>query len=234
MRGVAALLGVVLGLALYVSTVPDRVGHCADPVPQAALQWLPTLQADAAELFPGFAAPEMFAGQVEQETCRSLTHKMCWNPRAELKTSREYGFGLGQITRTAQFDNFEAIKKMDAKLKTWAWVDRFDGRRQLRALVVYDAHIFRSVRRMARDDLQGAAFMFCAYNGGLGGLQRDRAICAKTASCDPQVWFGNVEHHSFRAKKAQAEYSKSFFQINREYVHNVVNVRSEKYRRLMQ
>lgn len=222
-------------LVLLVLCVPWPASRAeAGPeVPQAALQYLPILVRVQQELMPDFPYPEFFAGQVEQETCISLKHSKCWNPKAELKTDREYGFGLGQITITKDFNNFEAIKKLDSRLKAWEWRDRYNGEYQIIGLIAYDNHIYVSVAKMADSDLDAAAFMFCAYNGGLGGLIKDRNICSSTPGCDRTKWFGHVAKQSFRAKKPAKGYGKSFFEINREYVHNIMNVRGPRYREVM-
>ena len=202
-------------------------------IPAAALLYLSLLTSLQQELLPDIDTPHYFAGQVEQETCISLKHSKCWNPKAELKTDREYGFGLGQITITKDFNNFENIKKLDPMLKSWEWRDRYNASLQLRALLVYDRHILRQVTPMASSDEDAIAFMFCAYNGGIGGLIKDRRICDGIADCDPTQWFGHVEKQSFRAKKAVKGYGKSFFEINREYVYNIIKVRGPRYKEAM-
>ena len=201
-------------------------------IPALAAVYAPMLLAAIAALWPTMPEPSMLAGQIEQETCYSLTHPKCWNPKTELKTSREYGFGLGQLTITPQFNNFVEAKKWDQSLAGWQWEDRFNPDMQLKALVAYDRNLFLQIRfgLTAKDKL---AFMFSAYNGGLGGLLKDRRMCAAVQGCNPDVWFGNVELHSFRSTTAVAGYGKSFFAINREYVVNVMNVRREKYRAIM-
>jgi hypothetical protein len=70
---------------------------------------------------------------------------------------------------------------------------------------------------------------FSAFIGGLGGVLWDRRLCSSVPGCDPNQWFGHVEHHSTKAKAAVAGYGKSFFEINREYVRNVMIVRRPKY-----
>jgi membrane-bound lytic murein transglycosylase MltF len=68
-----------------------------------------------------------------------------------------------------------------------------------------------------------------AYNGGLGGLAQDRRLCRATPGCDQSKWTGHVEKTSYKAKIAVKGYGKSFFEINREYVRNVMNIRKAKY-----
>lgn len=202
-------------------------------LPELANVYFPMLLAVQASLWPGMVDPALLAAQVEQETCASLKSPKCWNPRAELKTSREYGFGLGQLTVTPKFNNFEESRRWDDSLKGWSWADRYDPQMQLRALVAYDRNLYAQVR-FGRSEIDRLSFMFSAYNGGLGGLLKDRRICAATPNCDPNRWKGHVELYSFRAKTAVAGYGKSFFEINREYVHNVMVVRAPKYRKAMQ
>ena len=168
------------------------------------------------------------AAQVEQETCASLKSAKCWNPRAELKTSREYGFGLGQLTVTSRFDNFKEARKLDVSLRDWAWADRYDPGRQLRTMVLMDKAGFSRLSFIP-DQHERLAMSFAGYNGGVGGVLSDRRVCAATKGCDPNRWFGHVEHTSLKAKTAAQGYGQSFFQINRGYVQNIMVVRRQKY-----
>jgi hypothetical protein len=197
-------------------------------LPKLAALYAPVLMAQIAALWPAMPAPSLMGAQVEQETCVTLTSTRCWNPRTELKTSREYGFGLGQLTITPSFNNFTAARTWDASLKNWQWPDRFDPKMQLKALVAYDRNLFHSITfgTTSDDKLQ---FMFAAYNGGLGGLINDRHVCMATKGCDPSKWFGNVENTSLKAKVAVKGYGQSFFQINRGYVHSIWFDRRPRY-----
>jgi hypothetical protein len=199
-------------------------------LPKLAALYIPVLLAQVGSLWPSMPAPSMLAAQVEQETCVSLESPKCWNPHAELKTAREYGFGLGQLTVTKQFNNFQAAKTWDKSLAGWQWGDRFNPKMQLGALVAYDRNLYNSIHFGATPD-DRMAFAFSAYNGGLGGVLKDRALCGHTRGCNPDIWFGNVEKTSFRAKVAVSGYGQSFFQINRGYVSSVVpeHSRREKY-----
>ena len=200
----------------------------ANPLPAQASQHLPTLRAEITAHWPT-APGAVLAGQVEQETCLSLTHRFCWNPRAELKTSREYGFGLGQLTITQRFDNFAGARQLDPSLRSWTFAERYDPARQLRALVLMDRAAWRALASVPHPD-ERLAMTLAAYNGGLGGLQSDRRLCAMRAGCDPTRWWGHVEQHSLKARRAGGEYAQSFFAINRGYVRQILTQRAPRYR----
>jgi len=199
-----------------------------DGLPPNALIYMPVLVEEVRQHWPDFYPVHYLAGQVEQETCPSLKSKICWSPKAELKTSREYGFGLGQLTVTSRFNNFEAARKLHPSLADWKWEERFDARKQLRTMVLMNRNLYRSIKN-THSEYCRIAMMFSAYNGGLGGLRQDRKLCAAQDDCDPGKWFGHVEKYSFRAKTKVQGYGKSFFEINREYVRNILCLRSEKY-----
>ena len=76
--------------------------------------------------------------------------------------------------------------------------------------------------------------MLAAYNGGLAGVLQDRRLCANSAGCRPGAWFGHVERHSTKTRKPNPGYRKSAFEINREYVRNILHQRRDKYRPLWQ
>lgn len=73
-------------------------------MPDLAYTYAPMLVMVQALLWPAAPQPEVMAAQIERETCITLTHRTCWSPRAELKTSRENGVGFGQVTRAYRAD----------------------------------------------------------------------------------------------------------------------------------
>lgn len=221
---------VFLGLALLTGLLfLAFAGRAtAAELPPGAVRYLPLLSIEQQAHWPDAPMPSALAAQVEQETCPSLRSSKCWNPRAELKTSREYGFGLGQLTVTAKFDNFSEARKLDVSLRRWAWQDRYDPSRQLRTMVLMDRSGFARLSFVS-NERERLAMAFSAYNGGLGGVLADRRLCAQIRGCDPGRWFGHVEAHSLKAKRAAQGYGKSFFEINREYVRNVLVVRRGRY-----
>jgi hypothetical protein len=197
-------------------------------IPTLALLYLPVLKYEQVTYWPEAPKVEWLAGQVEKETCITLKHGKCWNPRAELKTDREYGFGLGQLTVTPKFNNFEESKKWDKGLADWKWEDRYNPNYQLRALVVYMRNLNRSVKSVP-DTTEKYAMTLSAYNGGMGGLLKDRLLCGNTSECDSTKWFNQVENTSFKSKLAVKGYGQSFFAINRGYVRSIMLERYKKY-----
>lgn len=170
------------------------------------------------------AIPALF----EQETCYNPTHYKCWNIKAELKTDREYGFGLGQLTVTSKFNAWDESKALDQRLKEWKWEDRYNAEYQMIAGVAMFKRNY-NIFKTAETELDRMAFATASYNGGIGGIQADQRVCKNTKGCNPNVWFGNVEKTSLKAKTALKGYGKSFFETNREHTYNIFKVRRFKY-----
>ncbi len=203
-------------------------------VPAAALALLPILSQELDTHWPTMPLRSSMAAQIEKESCITLKHSKCWNTRAELKTDREYGFGLGQITITKKFNVFEELKASNKALSDWKWENRFDARYQLRAVVIKDLQCFTSVKKAATP-LDQLKMAYSCYNGGGGGLMKDRVLCSKTQGCDPSKWDGNVELTSFKSKVAVKGYGQSFYEINRGYVRQLTDLlpRRQKYVKYM-
>lgn len=206
----------------------------AGQVPKKAELYLPILVQQQEAIWPDAPMPSYLAAQVEQESCISLSHSRCWDPRAELKTSRENGVGLGQFTRaynadgSIRFDKISELAAAHDSLKGWSWATRYDPKYQLTALIEMNKAIFRR-QAGAASDRDRIGFTLSAYNGGEGGVLQDRRLCANTPGCDKSKWAGHVERTSLKSKTPSPGYGKSFFQINREYVHNILDVRRQKY-----
>lgn len=221
-------------------TPPTRPAEwAATKIPPNAKDLLPVLDSLLAEMWPELEDRAVIAAQIEQETCVDSIpverQKKCWSPKAELKTEREYGFGLGGITilydeaGQERSNGFEDVKKLDAILADWQWEDRFDGKMQLRAVIALNRKLWRRLSFEVADDREKTAFLLAAYNGGLGALLKDRALCEKTLGCEAKRWFGHVEKNSEKPKTPAPGYTKSFFEMNRDYVTQILDVRKSKY-----
>ena len=204
-------------------------------LPERTKTYIPMLEREVKKWWPEMKEPSVFCGLIEQETCYSLTHKYCWSPTATLKTSREEGRGLGQITRAWDAKGnlrFDALKEVRDKhreaLDGWSWKNVGDALFQIRGLIFEfkDAYALFSYAKTETDRL---AFADSAYNGGAGGVAQDRALCKKVKGCDPNVWMGNVADHSRKAKTKAKGYGQSFYEINRNHVKQVVYGRKQGY-----
>lgn len=212
------LIGFVMSINVLANEVPKNFIHHKD-----------TLVKVIQTSWNDISIPSVIPGLIEQETCYSLTHPKCWSRFAKLETSREYGFGLGQLTVTSRFNAFEEVKAIDNRLKDWKWDDRFNAEYQMIAVAAMLKRNYR-VFRSAEKEFDQYAFALASYNGGIGGIQSDQRICRNTKGCNPNLWFGHVEHTSLKKKTTVVGYGQSFFAINRKYPVNVLNVRRFKYK----
>jgi len=228
-----AFLGICIVTAALLFVTVSR----ADELPARALSYLPVLDEEISVRWSSMPVRSVLGALVEQETCPSLKHSKCWNPRTELKTHREYGVGLGQLTvayradGTERFNAWREVRGADPGLAGWQWEDRYDARMQLRAVVVMNRGCFSRVRQLIRDDINALAMCDAAYNGGLGGLLQERRMCAARDGCDPAIWFGHVEHTSAKSRQKWKGYGMSAFEINRGHVLAVMVGRRAKYAR---
>jgi membrane-bound lytic murein transglycosylase MltF len=153
-----------------------------------------------------------------------------------LKSKVEYGFGLGQLTiaydksGNVRFNAFTDVQTLHKQLVGWKYEDRYDPVRQSIALVSMDKRNFYMMKG-AQTLIDQVSFMLSGYNGGPGSVLKDRRLCAATKGCNSNVWDKNVELTSYKSKVAGA-YSKSNYQINREYVRDI-RQKSVKYQPFM-
>lgn len=217
-------------------------------MPPLAQKYVPNVLNQIDEFWSILRPRSSIGAQIEKESCVSLSSKRCWSPDSELRVKatstadvaalakpgptagqayiasqglREYGFGLGQTTITSKMNVFEELKRQDIVLRGWRWEDRFNVDYQIRAILVLNKRNYDSIR-FADDEFERMAFTFSAYNGGLGGVLKDRKLCEAQPTCDAGKWFGNVSKYSFKSKVAIKGYGKSFFDINRGYVDEVL------------
>lgn len=209
---------------------------------QRAQALAPTVVKEIEQHWPDIPRRSYIGALVEQETCRSLSHSMCWSSTARLKTSREEGAGLGQFTRAwtktgaLRFDSLEEVRRMApdalAELNWQTVYERSDL--GVRAAIVKLRDCDRRLLQLSPDlaAMERLAFCDAVYNGGWGHLQQDRKLCALKTGCDPDRWFGNVEMHSVKSRERWQGYGQSAYDINREHVRNTVPLQSRRMKYL--
>jgi hypothetical protein len=205
-------------------------------VPAGALKYGSILKAEQMRLWPDHANPAMLGALVEQESCITLHSARCWNPTSRNSAPKEEGAGMGQITRTwrvdgsLRFDSLADAKRLDPALSEWSWSNVYARPDlQLRAIVAMNRDCDRRMKSMVGAAQSRLELCDAAYNGGFGGMQQDRRACGQRLSCDPQLWFGNVEWTCTKSRVAAAGYRRGPCDINREHVTMVAKIRTKKY-----
>lgn len=206
-------------------------------LPPNAKVYAPVLKAEQIRYWPDHQAPELLAGLAEQESCVSLKNPKCWSPLAKLKTDREEGAGVLQITRayradgSLRFDSLADMRKTYPDLRDWTWENVYSRPElQFKALVLLTKENFNRFRDVP--GLPRYALADAGYNGGPTNVSFERRACKATPGCDPSIWFGHVELHCLKSKAALYG-NRSACDINRTHVQNVMLVRSAKYRQAM-
>lgn len=204
-------------------------------IPAAAEQYRVTFRGEQRAHWPDHPRPELLPALVEHESCLNLRHARCWNPSSRLKSAREEGAGFGQITRawrpdgSLRFDALAEMRERHPALREWSWANVYQRPDlQLRAVVLKVRGDYQALRVVA-DPAERLAMADAAYNGGLGGVTKERRACGLRAGCDPQRWWGHVEQTCLKSR--QPLYGgRSACDINRHHVSDVLVVRSPKYR----
>lgn len=203
-------------------------------IPKQASEHIPTLVKEQKTFWPTHPKPQYLASLIEHESCISLTHSRCWNPKSRLKSAREEGGGLGQITRayrqdgTIRFDALQEIRNKHIELKELSWYNVYTRPDlQIRAVVFKMQDNYKYYYRFT-DKENALAFADAAYNGGIGGLDNERRACYISNGCDPTKWFDNVENFCLKSKAALYG-QRSACDINRHHVEDVLVTRAPKY-----
>ncbi len=173
---------------------------------------------------------------IEHESCVNLTHSKCWNPKSRLRTPREEGAGLGQLTRAFKADGsirFDALAELRSKhpkaLAELSWSNIYSRPDlQIRALLLMSKTNYLYYLKYSESIDDALAFADAAYNGGIGGLDNERRACKLSSNCNHKKWFGNVEKFCLKSKVALYG-NRSACDINRHHVHDVLKVRLNKY-----
>ena len=229
----------LIALSIVFSALLGMFGRAAHAqVPPQAMQYLPILAAEIDNHWPDIPMREYPAGLIEHESgCPSMPRK-CWSPTSQLKTQREEGAGLGQITRTwrpdgsQRFDSLADMRNQHPALRELNWQTIYKRPDlQLRALILMSRTNWHGLRGVT-DPMQRLAMTDLAYNAGPGRATQDRRACQLTPGCNPQIWWGHVER-TCTASRAPIYGKRSACDISRHHVADVMRVRAPKYRGLL-
>jgi len=226
---------VFLGVCIVIAALLGLFGRSAQAaVPAQAHQYLPTLGAEVSRIWPGAPSREYFGGLIEHESA-CPRKSSCWKPTARLKTQREEGAGFGQLTRAwsktgaLRFDKLGEMREAHPALRELSWATIYQRPDlQMRTMII----MVKSGYQRFSTTAEPLPFADAGYNGGDGGVQKERRACGLKVGCDPQRWFGHVEHVCLKSR-APLYGTRSACDINRHHVRDVVFVRAPQYRGLV-
>lgn len=186
--------------------------------------FLPVLSQVIDQYWPTAPGRPIMAGKIEQESS--------WKERATLKTSRELGRGLGQLTiayradGSERFNTYRNAVKMKA-LKDWDWqADPYNVRYQLTYSVLTDRSNFVMVRPYSVNDYQAWKCALVCYNAG-SGRWLSRRHNAKTMGLPADRWDNGLDQ-AHGPGEASLLYGRPLWQAVNEYP-TVIFKRSLKY-----
>jgi hypothetical protein len=205
-------------------------------IPKQAFQHFETIKEESAKYFPELEYVYFLPALMEHESCISLTHSRCFNSKSALRSKRETGLGLGQITiaynedGSVRFDSLTDLRNRHMnELRELSWsnvVERPDL--QIRGVILMNRDNYKQLYAI-KDTRQRTIFMSPAYNGGLRGLQNERRACGLAKGCDPNIWFDNVERYCLKSTKPLYA-GRSACDINRGHAYDIVFNRMPKYK----
>ena len=206
-------------LIVLVLFLTGQPAFAQTPVLTKAAVYLPVLQTKINNYWPELTMPHIIAGQIEQESQ--------WNPKATLKTSRELGRGLAQMTVTPKFNIYKEAVSMKA-LKGWDWQkDPYNPSNQLTFAVLTNRSNFKQVTKWFVNDTERFAGALIAYNAGMGTVLQRRALAIRQGKNNGK-WFGGLENIRLPYEK-RLLYGRDLGLTRNEYPV-VIFKRAEKYR----
>lgn len=221
----------LMSLLLTASVWPQ------DYIPPRAYEHRDTIKAELDRLFPTISRYNYIPALIEHESCVTLRSNKCWSSTSELRSARERGIGLGQLTKAFNKDGslrFDSLTEMRnryrSELKELDWdtvYQRPDV--QIRVIVLMTRDNYSKLYDV-KEPLERLTLTNVAYNGGLGGLQRERRQCSLVKGCDANKWFGHVERHCLKSKKVLYG-NRSACDINRTHSAKVMLYNLPKYER---
>ena len=216
----------------------------AATIPAQAYQHLPQLGKIQRAHFPAYPRPEVLAGQIEHESGCPGLKKMCWNVSARLKSAREDGVGLPQITRAfrvnpdgtrgaLRFDALAEMKALHPELSGANWENigaRADY--QLLIVVLKNRDNWARFRTLAASPDDRMQFALKAYNRGQGGVLAEIKACSQRPGCNPSRFAGHAGD-TCTASRKPIYGKRSACDISLHYVPDIVQHRAPKYKGLV-
>lgn len=220
----------LVALAIALNGLLGLFGRALAQVPPPAEALLPVLRAELRQHWPDHPMPAYFGGLIDHESACPRP-RSCWQPTARLKSAREEGAGLGQLTRawrpdgSLRFDALADMRQAHPALRELDWASIYQRPDlQLRAVVLKSRGDWLAMPAVpARLE-----FTDLAYNAGRGRVAQDRRACGLKPGCDPAQWWGHVEH-TCTASRAPLYGTRSACDISRHHVADVLEVRAPRY-----
>ena len=221
--------------ALMVSCTPVFAQNAKTYLHPRAIELLPMVVRETDTYFPDIPHRHYSMGLIEHESCISLKHSRCWLPTSRLKTAREEGLGLGQLTRTwhpdgrVRFDTLADMRRLyPQSLSELSW-DTLRNRPdlQVRTMILMTRQSYKTLSGV-KDPTERLKMADSAYNGGITNVIRSRAVCGLAKGCDPQRWYSNVERYNQKSTKILYD-TRSPRDINNHHVRDVFETRMPKF-----
>jgi len=234
LKGLLIALGILVTTNSFSQTTRTQLNPRTF-IPPQAFEFKPIINNELTRLFPTIPTYNYIPALIEHESCITLTHRRCWNSTSELRSNREQGLGLGQTTRTFRPDGsirFDTLTEMRNRhlneLREASW-DTFKNRPdlQIRMIILHIRGDYNQLHNVS-NPVYRLHMTNAAYNGGLGGLQRERRACGLAKGCDPGIWFNHVERYCLKSQKALYG-TRSACDINRTHSQSVFKLRLPKY-----
>jgi hypothetical protein len=199
-------------------------------LPGEAAVLLPVLKSEINTYWADLPVREFPAGLIDQESG--------WKPKATLRTSREWGCGLGQFTVAydadgkVRFDALAETRRLDPSLKNWDWTDCSNAQFQMRGTLLKLKGGYRDCAVQMINAKNAIACDASKYNGGAGGVSKRIRLCRMDKNCDPRYWYGNLEKQCGQSTVKVAGYGESFCDINSKYPARI-EARMPKFKGLL-
>lgn len=225
----------LVALVSLCASLPVAAQDVKSYIPKNAYTFLPLVKQESIRLMPEMPTPQYFASLIEHESCVSLKSKKCWSPTSELRTRRERGAGLGQLTvafhedGSVRFDSLGDLRRAHMReLKELSWsniTQRPDL--QIRALVLMIDKNYDSLYQIP-DHQERLAMSDVGYNAGLGRVKKNRLKCSLSQGCDASKWFYHTENHCTASTKPLYA-GRSACDIMNHHPRDVLLTRMNKY-----